>query len=291
MVTFTLMVAAAGLVYLVYLRSQHRWLRSFVVYTGAYASWLLFGTYVFFQSVFLSAPIKSLALVFAYVRVGVSFVILISGSIFYLTLAKGIAGKKSLIVVASVTVIISILIILFLGYGLKWAAVTSTLLFNGYFCVLSAYALVMILRGGGTQRRMFSFILYSTVAYFLLAGTTVALLFFPSESYRGIPINVFSTGLFSALWGILIIAVASRWISQGLLSSTGTVPMIFVEDYGISRRESEIIKGLREGLTSKQIGDQLYISQRTVETHIQNIYRKCGVSNRVELINQISRYT
>ena len=103
--------------------------------------------------------------------------------------------------------------------------------------------------------------------------------------------SVLSSGLFCALWGLLMVIVAARWVSLGLTSSPTDLPAVFVEDYGISRREVEIVEVIREGLTSRQIGERLFISQRTVEAHIHNIYRKCDVINRVELINKISRYS
>lgn len=51
----------------------------------------------------------------------------------------------------------------------------------------------------------------------------------------------------------------------------------------LSAREIEIAKLLAEGRTNAEIADTLCISTKTVETHISNIYRKTGVSNRVQL--------
>lgn len=51
----------------------------------------------------------------------------------------------------------------------------------------------------------------------------------------------------------------------------------------LSAREIEIAKLLAEGRTNAEIADTLYISTKTVETHISNIFRKTGVTNRVQL--------
>jgi DNA-binding CsgD family transcriptional regulator len=49
---------------------------------------------------------------------------------------------------------------------------------------------------------------------------------------------------------------------------------------GLSRRELEVLRLLAGGRTSAEIATQLFISTRTAEHHIQNIYTKIGVSNR-----------
>lgn len=51
----------------------------------------------------------------------------------------------------------------------------------------------------------------------------------------------------------------------------------------LSAREIEIAKLLAEGRTNAEIADTLCISTKTVETHISNIFRKTGVTNRVRL--------
>jgi DNA-binding CsgD family transcriptional regulator len=51
----------------------------------------------------------------------------------------------------------------------------------------------------------------------------------------------------------------------------------------LSSRETEIANLLAEGKTNGEIAEALFISLKTVETHIYNIFRKTGVSNRVQL--------
>jgi DNA-binding NarL/FixJ family response regulator len=54
-------------------------------------------------------------------------------------------------------------------------------------------------------------------------------------------------------------------------------------DDPLTERESEIVKLIAEGHTSKQIADLLVISERTVERHRENILQKLGLRDRVEL--------
>ncbi len=49
----------------------------------------------------------------------------------------------------------------------------------------------------------------------------------------------------------------------------------------LTPREGQVIQAAADGLTSRQIGRRLGVSERTVTTHLTRIYRKLGVSNRV----------
>lgn len=53
----------------------------------------------------------------------------------------------------------------------------------------------------------------------------------------------------------------------------------------LTQREGEILKLLSNGYSSKQIGSELSISTRTVETHRLNIMKKLGTSNSAETIS------
>jgi len=48
----------------------------------------------------------------------------------------------------------------------------------------------------------------------------------------------------------------------------------------LTRRETAILQAIAEGLTTKAISHELWLSQHTVKFHLTNIYRKLGVSNR-----------
>jgi DNA-binding NarL/FixJ family response regulator len=57
------------------------------------------------------------------------------------------------------------------------------------------------------------------------------------------------------------------------------------EDYGLTKRELEILQKTASGLTNNQIAEELFISPKTVRKHIENIYQKLQVHNRVEAVN------
>ena len=51
----------------------------------------------------------------------------------------------------------------------------------------------------------------------------------------------------------------------------------------LTRAESRVAAAVSRGLTNRDAADSLFISPRTVDAHLQHIYRKLGVSSRTEL--------
>lgn len=58
-------------------------------------------------------------------------------------------------------------------------------------------------------------------------------------------------------------------------------------EYGLSAREKEIAALLYEGKNNNEIADRLFLSTNTVKVHASNLYKKLGVSNRVQAIKII----
>ncbi|QGN22540.1 helix-turn-helix transcriptional regulator [Elizabethkingia anophelis] len=58
--------------------------------------------------------------------------------------------------------------------------------------------------------------------------------------------------------------------------------------YGLSPRETEIAILLCQRLSRQEVADRLFISERTVDKHTQNIFAKANVTNRIELINKFN---
>ena len=61
------------------------------------------------------------------------------------------------------------------------------------------------------------------------------------------------------------------------------------EDYienPLTNREEEVLKEIISGKTNSEIAKKLFISERTLYHHIENIYEKLGVENKVELYSK-----
>jgi len=67
-------------------------------------------------------------------------------------------------------------------------------------------------------------------------------------------------------------------------------PRITYEDpFGLTRREREVLSLLVDGLTQVSIADRLYLSPKTVGTHIQRIIGKMGVNSRTQAVALAAR--
>jgi len=72
------------------------------------------------------------------------------------------------------------------------------------------------------------------------------------------------------------------------LGATGrTGPKLLGE---LSKRETEVLRLLGYGLTNAEIAARLYISTKTVATHVGNIFAKLRVRNRAEAATYAQRY-
>jgi len=66
-------------------------------------------------------------------------------------------------------------------------------------------------------------------------------------------------------------------------ASRGDAPVADPELDQLTTREREVLRLLARGYAYKEIAKELYISIKTVETHVSNVLRKLQMSNRYEL--------
>lgn len=81
-------------------------------------------------------------------------------------------------------------------------------------------------------------------------------------------------------------------------NNTGNVEMTTTENMTeekssgpvrLTKREVEVLVLVIEGKSSKEVADHIYVSKRTVDFHLANIYQKLGVSNRVQAFREATR--
>jgi len=73
-----------------------------------------------------------------------------------------------------------------------------------------------------------------------------------------------------------------RVIDQLINKATKTEEVSAVNP--LTEREIEVLKMAARGVSNKDIADQLYLSNRTIQTHLSNIFKKLSVGSRTEAI-------
>jgi DNA-binding NarL/FixJ family response regulator len=81
--------------------------------------------------------------------------------------------------------------------------------------------------------------------------------------------------------------IASKTLQ--LLKRTDKIEPAFTdEDFNLSKREIEILENLKLGLDYHQTAEKLFISPFTVRKHIENIYKKLQVNNKMQAVQKAS---
>ena len=90
--------------------------------------------------------------------------------------------------------------------------------------------------------------------------------------------------------GLKLIYQGEHWLTRDLLVQSLHIVRKkprnrnVTDRVNLTKRETEILSLIAAGLTNRDIAEKLYISFNTVKTHVGNIFKKIGVSNRVQAI-------
>jgi len=79
-------------------------------------------------------------------------------------------------------------------------------------------------------------------------------------------------------------SVFSSDVVKPLLDSRKPPTSRSPRDYGLTRREMDILRAMSEGLNNNEVAQKLYISTATVRFHVTNIIEKLGAENRMEAL-------
>lgn len=86
--------------------------------------------------------------------------------------------------------------------------------------------------------------------------------------------------------GELLEDVIERAVAASVSCARGVLPAAeLAQRVGqLSRRERDVLRLLREDLSNREMAERLGLSERTVEGHRNNVYRKLAVHNRAQLL-------
>lgn len=86
------------------------------------------------------------------------------------------------------------------------------------------------------------------------------------------------------IFGAIRDAVAGRSVLSPPVASR-VLDRMRRPDQALTAREAELLSLLAEGLTNKEFGKRLFISEATVKTHLAHIYAKLGVDSRAAAVS------
>jgi DNA-binding NarL/FixJ family response regulator len=79
-------------------------------------------------------------------------------------------------------------------------------------------------------------------------------------------------------------------VAQPIFGLTESAEPEGAAELGLSEKELSVLRGVSEGMSNKQIAEQLWLAEQTVKFHLTNIYRKLNVSTRTEAVHAAYRH-
>ncbi|WP_213687188.1 LuxR C-terminal-related transcriptional regulator [Acinetobacter sp. WY4] len=137
-----------------------------------------------------------------------------------------------------------------------------------------AQALILVVSAWSTQDSLFSAIQAGATGYVLKERDDVEVALAIRSILRGgAPIDPF------------VAREILKQISIPTISATVEQNRSAADQETLTQREQEILSLVAQGLSNREIAEQLCVSRYTVESHIKHIYRKLSVSKRTKAVS------
>jgi two-component system, NarL family, response regulator LiaR len=104
---------------------------------------------------------------------------------------------------------------------------------------------------------------------------------YPSEIYGGLVALIFTAiGIYFGL----------RWTRAKEVVVIRGMPFVLnaekLKEVGLTAREHEILALIAQGLSNREIGEKLFVSENTVKTHSSRLFVKMEVNRRVQVVQK-----
>lgn len=193
------------------------------------------------------------------------------------------AWKNKVSLAIASLLILAFLVTLFTGHGLLVREVIKY-----YFYFTAVYAMVLIFTAKPTLliKHREKAERNTSILFFVIVGPVFVLEILSyqiPELSEYIPEGSYSLSVF------YIFITSSKFMDDfkrlTLFRPQNSISPHVVARHEITPREAEVMALIVQGKSYSDIADDLNISMPTVKTHISRVYRKMGVSHKVELIN------
>ena len=133
--------------------------------------------------------------------------------------------------------------------------------------------------------------------YGALAGVLIALLKVIEYKHfiREYPTGIYG-GLVAIIFTVIGIWFGLRWTRAREVVVIREVPVRMdgpfvlnaekLKDIGLTPREHEILALIAQGLSNREIGEKLFVSENTVKTHSSRVFEKMQVKRRVQAVRK-----
>ncbi|MGE8558697.1 MULTISPECIES: response regulator [unclassified Acinetobacter] len=135
-------------------------------------------------------------------------------------------------------------------------------------------AMILVISAWSTQESLFSAIKAGATGYVLKERDDAEVLLSIRSILRGgAPIDPF------------IAQEILKQISAAVLPAAHDQKILDADMELLTNRETEILNLVAQGMSNREIAEQLFVSKYTVESHIKHIYRKLSVTKRTKAVS------
>ena len=133
--------------------------------------------------------------------------------------------------------------------------------------------------------------------YGTLGGVLIAILKYTEYRYfvRAYPFEVYG-GVLALIFTGLGLYFGLRWarpkevvvVKEVRVRETGpfVLNQASLDELGLTPREHEILGLIAAGLSNREIGEKLFVSENTVKTHSSRLFQKMSVSRRTQAVQR-----
>jgi DNA-binding CsgD family transcriptional regulator len=143
------------------------------------------------------------------------------------------------------------------------------------------------IRNSWWYRGLVQFVILSGL-FLLLLGLDMAITLVPIPAFSAL--DRFSLPVYLIAINVGSFFFSVRYLSRGPLVSGSELTGDCISFYQLTPREAELITIVMEGASNKEIAERLFISAKTVENHLYNVYQKFDVGSRTQLIHVLQTW-